>query len=102
MQGMVEGKRRRGRPRRVWIDDVKEWRGCETQHLCHMACIRMIGGKTSIHEYTDDHWGYGLYDDSVLKSLRTSTGLSTVEIFSAFPQKIQLPQMAGKMKKMLH
>ena len=25
MEGMVEGKRRRGRPEKQWIDNVKEW-----------------------------------------------------------------------------
>ena len=28
--GMVDGKRDRGRQRRTWGDDVKEWSGCES------------------------------------------------------------------------
>ena len=26
LKGMVEGNRKRGRPKRKWIDDIKEWR----------------------------------------------------------------------------
>ena len=32
MEGMVEGKRSRGRPRRRWSDDLKEWAGVEKVH----------------------------------------------------------------------
>jgi len=31
MQGMVEGKRGRGRPRRNWMDDITEWTGLSIQ-----------------------------------------------------------------------
>ncbi|GFR94792.1 eukaryotic translation initiation factor 3 subunit F [Elysia marginata] len=27
LKGKIEGKRRKGRPRRNWMDDVKEWSG---------------------------------------------------------------------------
>ena len=29
-KGMIEGKRDRGRQRRTWGDDVKEWSGCQS------------------------------------------------------------------------
>ena len=30
LEGMIEGKRDRGRQRRAWGDDVKEWSGCQS------------------------------------------------------------------------
>ena len=30
LEGMIEGKRDRGRQRRTWGDDVKEWSGCQS------------------------------------------------------------------------
>ena len=35
IQGCVAGERKRGRPKRVWMDDLKEWSGLGTQQLCH-------------------------------------------------------------------
>jgi len=31
--GMVEGTRGRGRPRRTWCDDIKEWTNLSTEQL---------------------------------------------------------------------
>ena len=30
VEGYIEGKKGRGRPRRMWSDDVTEWTGCGT------------------------------------------------------------------------
>ena len=30
LEGMIKGKRDRGRQRRTWGDDVKEWSGCQS------------------------------------------------------------------------
>ena len=38
LQGNVEGKRRCGRPKNMWIDNIKEWTGksiVETQMMAH-------------------------------------------------------------------
>ena len=38
LQGTVEGKRRRGRPKKKWIDNIAEWTGkssAETQAMAH-------------------------------------------------------------------
>ena len=33
MIGMVDGNNRRGRPRKSWIDDIKEWTGMSLHHM---------------------------------------------------------------------
>ncbi len=38
LQGTVEGRRRRGRPKKSWIDNTAEWTGksfAETQAMAH-------------------------------------------------------------------
>ena len=37
MQGFVEGTRRKGRPRKEWMDNICEWTGCELQDLLRQA-----------------------------------------------------------------
>ncbi len=37
MFGMVEGCRQRGRPKRQWVDDIKEWTGKSEYQLVRMA-----------------------------------------------------------------
>lgn len=37
LQGTVEGKRRRGRQRKSWMDNIKEWTGCSFQTLLRSA-----------------------------------------------------------------
>ena len=37
LQGTVEGKRKRGRQRKSWIDNIKEWTDCPADHLIRMA-----------------------------------------------------------------
>ena len=38
LEGMVEGKRSRGKPKRRWIEDIKEWSG---EKCIHMATRRL-------------------------------------------------------------
>jgi hypothetical protein len=33
----VEGNRKRGRPKRIWMDDVKDWTGRKTGDLIRLA-----------------------------------------------------------------
>jgi hypothetical protein len=55
--GGTEGKRRRGRPRRMWIDDVKEWTGMTMEQAIRAAQQRsswkhivLCGAKVQTHE----------------------------------------------------
>jgi len=46
--GMVEGTRRRGRPRRAWCDDIKEWTKSITRvSCCNRQRIAQLGGLWS-------------------------------------------------------
>ena len=40
MQGRVEGSRRRGRPRRRWMDDVVEWLEMGAEEAVRLAADR--------------------------------------------------------------
>ena len=33
-EGKIPGSRKRGRPSRRWLDDIKDWTGCDFQQLC--------------------------------------------------------------------
>ena len=37
LQGLAEGTRSRGRPRRQWINDVESWTGLKTSQLTRLA-----------------------------------------------------------------
>ena len=37
LEGIMEGLRHQGRPRRQWIHDVEEWTGCEYLQLKEMS-----------------------------------------------------------------
>ena len=37
LQGMVEGSRPRGRPRRQWTNDIETWTGHKVQSLIRLA-----------------------------------------------------------------
>ena len=37
VEGMVDGKRRRGRPAAGWLDDIKEWTGLTVTNASRMA-----------------------------------------------------------------
>ena len=37
MQGMVEGKRGRGRPRRTWMNDVTKWTNLSAREVTRNA-----------------------------------------------------------------
>jgi hypothetical protein len=37
LQGTVEGNRKRGQPKRIWMDDVKDWTGRKTGDLIRLA-----------------------------------------------------------------
>ena len=40
LQGRVEGSRKRGRPKRNWMDDVYEWTGMSTRYLLDITKYR--------------------------------------------------------------
>ena len=40
IQGKVQGRRPRGRPKREWQDDIKEWTGDSLAALCRAASDR--------------------------------------------------------------
>ena len=40
IQGMVEGKRGKGRPRRTWMDDITEWTRLSTNEVIKAAKVR--------------------------------------------------------------
>ena len=33
-EGVIPGRRKRGRPSRRWLDDIKDWTGCDFHQLC--------------------------------------------------------------------
>jgi len=39
-EGLIPGRRKRGRPSRRWIDDIKEWTGCDFPTLCTASTDR--------------------------------------------------------------
>ena len=45
MQGMVEGKRGKGRPRKCWMDDITQWTGLSVQEAMKAAQKRLIWKK---------------------------------------------------------
>ena len=52
MEGQVEGRRRRGRPRRRWMDDVVEWMEMGAEEAVRLAADRKtyrrhVGNATS-------------------------------------------------------
>ncbi|KAI5735070.1 hypothetical protein M8J77_013749 [Diaphorina citri] len=49
IEGNIDGRRPRGRPRRVWLDDVKEWLGLSTYEECKdLAMNRELFRSTTI------------------------------------------------------
>ena len=42
LEGKVDGKRQRGRPRRMWMDDIKGW----TNKRSYAECVRDAQDKT--------------------------------------------------------
>ena len=50
--GMTGGRRKRGRPRRNWIDDIKEWTGMSMQRLIRVASNRQEW-KSCVQEVVD-------------------------------------------------
>ena len=57
LQGTVEGKRRRGRQRKSWMDNIKEWTGCSFQTLLRTAEDR-------------EHWRFLTAQASAMTPLR--------------------------------
>ena len=47
--GKIEGRRSRGRQRKTWIDDVKEWRGLTTSEIRTRAQDRK-GWRKLVHD----------------------------------------------------
>ena len=50
IEGRLEGKRGRGRPRRTWVDDIKEWTGSKRyDQIKRAAANRNLHGISATH-----------------------------------------------------
>ena len=57
IEGMIEGKRRRGRPRRRWITDIREW--CDTSWSdIDKNVIDRVTWKSICSYMTNNQWHY--------------------------------------------
>ena len=60
LQGSVDGKRRRGRPRKSWKDNIKEWPGQSMSSLLRVAENRRrwaaVTAEVSVGGYSNDAW----------------------------------------------
>ena len=67
LEGMVEGKRRRGRPEKQWVDNIKESTMLELGEMMQKARDRkkwrVIMRKPSLHPYGRETW---VNDDDVM------------------------------------
>ncbi|XP_017304913.1 uncharacterized protein LOC108254435 [Diaphorina citri] len=48
IEGDVEGPRPRGRPRRMWLDDVKEWLGVRSYEECKELAMNRELFRTTV------------------------------------------------------
>ena len=50
IEGRLEGKRGRGRPRRTWVDDIREWTGSKRyDQIKRAAENRNLHGTCATH-----------------------------------------------------
>ncbi len=50
VEGMVDGKRRRGRPAAGWLDDIKEWTGLTVTNAIRLANDATDGRLSRPHQ----------------------------------------------------
>ena len=50
LEGKVDGKKQRGRPRRMWMDDIKGW----TNKISYAECVRDAQDRTLWRAMTAD------------------------------------------------
>ena len=58
LQGTVDGSRKRGRPKRIWIDDIKDWTGRTVGELLRLAEDRAAWSKM-IMVTASPQWPHG-------------------------------------------
>ena len=69
IEGRLEGKRERGRPRRTWVDDIREWTGSKSyDQIKRAAENRNLHGTFATHSsgcniecYNEQKDGLGVY-----------------------------------------
>ena len=49
VEGRIEGKKGRGRPRRIWGDDIKEWSNCRTMGMAKRLSENKPSWQTMVH-----------------------------------------------------
>ena len=55
LEGMIEGKRSRGRQRLTWMDNIKEWSRLSTYHQCIRAAEDRDGWRSIIADAHVEH-----------------------------------------------
>ena len=58
LQGTVEGRRKRGRPKRIWMDDIKDWTGRNVEELLHLAENRSVWSRV-VMNIASPQWPHG-------------------------------------------
>ena len=54
LTGIQEGRRRRGRPRRTWVNDIKDWTGRRLSECLHLAQDRRTWRSVARRPFMDD------------------------------------------------
>ena len=49
LEGYIEVKKGRGRPRRIWVDDIKEWSNCRTMRMAKRLSENKPSWQTMVH-----------------------------------------------------
>ena len=58
LQGTVEGTRKRGRPKRIWMDDIKDWTGRNVEELLRLAENRSVWSRV-VMNIASPQWPHG-------------------------------------------
>ena len=58
LQGTVEGTRKRGRPKRVWMDEIKNWTGRNVEELLRLAENRSVWSRV-VMNIASPQWPHG-------------------------------------------
>jgi len=76
LHGIIAGNRRRGRPRRRWIDDIKQWTGIPVADCVQRARDRSVWRSLVSVSVTSDPqtWGRTWQDKARHMELETSLG----------------------------
>ena len=58
LHGTVEGTRKRGRPKRIWMDDIKDWTGRNVEELLRLAENRAVWSRV-VMNIASPQWSHG-------------------------------------------